>query len=128
MNHLGSFWPLIVMALIFAQQLRRVKGSAKRRRLEAAAAAAPRTAAPAQRPPQAPPPATGVRRTTQPVGRLPVRVDAAPATPVAPPPAPPLLDRSAGPRWAANAVIAAEVFGPPVAVRPGGTLGPPHAL
>jgi hypothetical protein len=31
-------------------------------------------------------------------------------------------------RWTAEAVIAAEVLGPPVGLRPGGTLGPPAAF
>jgi hypothetical protein len=76
-------------------------------------------------------PATAIR-TTQPIARIPKRVE---------PPAAPVARVSkkkgllvGGPRWAANAVVAAEVFGPPVAARPvgptvpGGTLGPPSAL
>jgi hypothetical protein len=54
---------------------------------------------------------------------------AAPKPPVTPVrPGAPLLERGSGPRWAANAIVAAEVFGPPVGARPGGTLGPPNAL
>jgi hypothetical protein len=32
------------------------------------------------------------------------------------------------PRWAVNAVIAAEVLGPPLALRPAATLGEPRAF
>jgi hypothetical protein len=32
------------------------------------------------------------------------------------------------PRWAVNAVIAAEVLGPPLALRPPATLGEPRAF
>jgi hypothetical protein len=32
------------------------------------------------------------------------------------------------PGWAANAVVAAEILGPPVSLRPGATLGAPHAF
>jgi hypothetical protein len=32
------------------------------------------------------------------------------------------------PSWAANAIVAYEVLGPPVSLRPGATLGAPHAF
>lgn len=32
------------------------------------------------------------------------------------------------PAWAANAIVAAEILGPPVSLRPGATLGAPHAF
>jgi hypothetical protein len=32
------------------------------------------------------------------------------------------------PGWAANAIVAYEVLGPPVSLRPGATLGAPHAF
>ncbi len=80
--------------------------------------------------PPASTPNSGAQRRTLPVARLPVRAEVPPppAPAATPPPASGNPLRSAGPRWAANAIIAAEVFGPPVASRPGGTLGPPNAL
>ena len=31
-------------------------------------------------------------------------------------------------RWAVDAIVGAEILGPPAAIRPGGTLGPPAAF
>jgi hypothetical protein len=86
----------------------------------AARASAPRPAA-AARPPAAPP-----------ARRLPERTFVAgagepPAAIVAPGAARRVRRRNAK-RWSADAVIAAEVLGPPVGIRPGGTLGPPSAF
>jgi hypothetical protein len=125
MHDLAGYGTLIAIVLMGLAQFvgRRMSRDARRER-ERLAAAAPippprRAAAPAPvaapavrrpaataRPPQRPAAGTGERP-----GRLPVTGP-----------------QAGGPRWAANAVIAAEVFGPPVADRPGGTLGPPNAF
>jgi hypothetical protein len=126
---LHSLLPLLVVfAIVVAQYVRtvrrRFRAVAAERRIAQQPVSAARATAAALPKPVAPPAA----RTTQPMARMPKRVEPDPA--VAPratsPPA--TLLPAAGPRWAANAVVAAEVFGPPLALRPDGTLGSPQAF
>ncbi len=80
---------------------------------------APRVAAP---PPAAPAPARRLpERTFLPVAGEPVLPFAGPVVSRG-------TRRRRAKRWSADAVIAAEVLGPPVGIRPGGTLGPPSAF
>ena len=136
---LSTLGPAVVVFAIVALQFsqasrRRARALAAERRAAGGPIGAPGRKAPepsaarAAVVPAAPP---SPLRTTQPIVRIPKRVEP-PAAAVARVPKKRLL--VGGPRWAANAVVAAEVFGPPLAARParsagpGGTLGPPSAL
>jgi len=127
MHEIGQVGALIAIVLLGLAQfvVRKISQDARRER-ERLAAIAPippvrRSAAPAAAPARPTP------------ARPPQRPVTAPA-PARPPGLPLPGPRAGGPRWAANAVIAAEIFGPPVAdrpagsTRPGGTLGPPNAF
>jgi len=123
---LNTLGPIVTIVAIVAIQFvsagrRRARALAAERRVAGGSMASRAT------PPEAVAPAAPTRaaRTTQPIARLPKRVEPA-AAPAAP--SPKLSLGVGGPRWAANAIVAAEVFGPPLAARPGGTLGPPSAL
>jgi hypothetical protein len=125
---LNSLGPAVVVFAIVALQFsragrRRARALAAERRAAGGSLAAPARRAP--EPAAAPAAAAPAGRTTQPIARIPKRVET-PAAPAAPVPKKTLV--AGGPRWAANAVVAAEVFGPPLAARHGGTLGPPSAL
>jgi hypothetical protein len=116
--------PLAIVAVSVAVQIANANAArARRRAAEELAAVAPVPSRPA---PAAPAAAPSGKRVPQPIARLPKRVDTPVAAP-ARPPLPPVLG-APGPRWAANAIVAAEVFGPPLALRERGTLGPPPAL
>jgi hypothetical protein len=98
---------LIVVAFAAAQVARATRRRSQRIAAELLAALAPieppspaAAAQPASRLPQP------IARRAKPAGAV------APVVPAAPKP----LLKTAGPRWAANAVIAAEVFGPPRAL------------
>jgi hypothetical protein len=124
----GAFGNLIVpLSFVLVLVLLRVASGSRRRgrrTLEPAAATSPVSPKPASPKPPAVPKPAPARRSPAPARSAPAPV--VPQRPVAP--GSPLLERGTGPRWAANAIVAAEVFGPPVAARPGGTLGPPNAL
>ena len=117
---------LLIAVAVIAPLLRRAAARALRRERERFAARtaivtrAPRPVAPR---PVAPP--TGPRPGS-PAGRLPQRTDIQPAA--ARPVRRPAIFGGGSARWAADAIVAAEVLGPPVANRPGGTLGPPPAF
>jgi hypothetical protein len=120
--------PFVFLAIVVVQVVRKAQRRFRALAAERRIAQRPVTAARATLAPPVAPPAT---RTTQPVVRMPKRVEPPPARtprPAAPPPPAPTLLPAAGPRWAANAVVAAEVFGPPLALRPDGTLGSPQAF
>jgi len=114
--------PFVVLAIVAVQVVRTAQRRFRALAAERRIAQQPVTAARATPAQVVAPPAT---RTTQPVARMPKRID--PPAAAAPRPPAPLLP-AAGPRWAANAVVAAEVFGPPLALRPDGTLGSPQAF
>ena len=117
----SSFGGLAVVAmLVVAQVAKARRGRAARLEYERLAAASPPQ--PQLRPASPPKPAPQPNR---PAERLPKRVESEPVASAAPAP---LLGPRTGPRWAASAIVAAEVFGPPIAARPGGTLGPPGAF
>ncbi len=125
---LQNFVPFIIVVTIAVQIGRRVQRRFVALAAERRIAQQPVTAARAS---SAAPVAPAASRTTQPVARMPNRVEPPPARPprpTAPPPPAPTLLPAAGPRWAANAVVAAEVFGRPLAQRPDGTLGSPQAF
>ncbi len=131
MNGIDAVATLIVVgAVANGRDVTRARARADRRVLEQNISGG--LGQPASRPAAPTAPAPGRRPAAAPAARLPQRVPAAPA-PAPPRPAPITVTgpRAAGPRWAANAFIAAEVFGAPVADRPGGpggTLGPPNAF
>jgi hypothetical protein len=132
-NGLDAVATLIVIgAMVVGRVVTTARARADRLLLEQNVAGG--LARPDPRPAPATAPSPGRRSTTPSAARLPQRVPPeathAPA-PSRPAPIPVTGRRAGGPRWAANAFIAAEVFGPPVADRsggPGGTLGPPNAF
>jgi len=126
---LNTLGPIVVVFAIVAIQFagagrRRARALAAERRAAGGSLTAAR-ATPPERVAAAPAPPPPAVRPAMAAARLPKRVEPA-AAPVAP--AAKRSFRAGGPRWAANAFVAAEVFGPPLAARPGGTLGPPSAL
>ena len=117
----------VVAMLVVAQFAKARRERAARLENERLAALAP--VPPPSRPTPSSKPAAPANRAAPPpnraAARLPQRVEAEPVPPAV---GTPLLGPGRGPRWAANAIVAAEVFGPPIAARPGGTLGPPGAF